>query len=72
MNPETWTPEEIRLAGLEALRRALGPVGMVRFLQQFDTGSGDYSTERHEWLDSWTLEEIFAALEERRRRAGNP
>ncbi len=35
--------EKIRLAGLEALRQALGPVGMVRFMQQSDVGSGDYT-----------------------------
>ena len=23
---------------------------MIRFLQQFETGKGDYSTERHQWL----------------------
>jgi hypothetical protein len=28
-------------AGLETLAQALGSVGMVRFLQQFDTGSDD-------------------------------
>jgi hypothetical protein len=31
------TGEQIRLAGLEALLRELGPVGMIRFLQQFET-----------------------------------
>jgi len=40
------TLEQIRLTGLEALARDLGPVGMVRLLQQFETGWGDYSVER--------------------------
>jgi hypothetical protein len=43
--------EQIRLVGLEALAQRLGPVGMIRFLQQFETGSGDYSMDRHNWLD---------------------
>ena len=30
------TPAESRRAGIDALVRALGPVGMARFLQQFD------------------------------------
>ena len=46
----TMTLEEIRRQGVEALARDLGPVGMVRFLQQYETGTGDYSTERHQWL----------------------
>jgi len=46
------TLEQIRLTGLEVLVRELGPVGMVRFLQQFETGQGNYSVERHRWLDT--------------------
>ena len=51
MNSRTMTLEQIRQSGLEALMRQLGPVGMVRFLQQFERGQGDYSVERHTWLD---------------------
>lgn len=50
MNAMTMTLDEIRQQGVEALARDLGPVGMVRFLQQYETGTGDYSTERHQWL----------------------
>ncbi len=32
------TLDEIRQAGVDALLRALGPVGMVRFLQQYTRG----------------------------------
>ncbi len=52
MPDKPLTLDEIRKAGLEALSRELGPVGMVRFLQQFETGSGDYSTERSQWLEN--------------------
>ncbi len=34
--------EQIRAAGLKALQRELGVVGMVRFFQQFEPGNGDY------------------------------
>ena len=44
------TPETLRLAGLDALRRDLGAAGMVRFLQQFEMGSGDYALDRWQWL----------------------
>ena len=39
MDVRTMTLEQIRLVGLEALTRELGPAGMVRFLQQFETGN---------------------------------
>lgn len=46
------TPEEIRKVGLEALVRDLGPAGMLRFIQQFESGKGDYTAERANWLPS--------------------
>ncbi len=50
MNAATMTQEEIRQQGIAALAQQLGPVGMIRFLQQFESGHGDYSVERHQWL----------------------
>jgi hypothetical protein len=46
------TPEALRQAGLDALRRDLGAAGMARFLQQFEMGSGDYTAERWLWLQA--------------------
>jgi len=48
-------PAEIRRRGIEALAKALGPVGLVRFLQQFELGSGDYTRDREEWLKGLTV-----------------
>jgi hypothetical protein len=52
------TLDEVRQEGLEALRERLGRADMLRFLQQFETGSGDYARERHEWVDKLTLDDI--------------
>jgi hypothetical protein len=52
------TLEQIRIEGFEALVKNLGPVDAVRFMQQFTTGYGDYSKERHEWLDNKSFEEL--------------
>ena len=52
------TLEKIRRDGLAALRERLGVVGMVRFLQQFDHGHGDYAKERHKWVDSISMDDI--------------
>ena len=58
------TLDEIRRQGMKALVRELGPVGAIRFLQQYETGSGNYSEERHGWLgnpDLTTLVERIRA-----------
>jgi hypothetical protein len=48
MNTQTMTPQQIRAAGLDALSRKLGVAGMIRFMQQFEMGHGDYSKDRHQ------------------------
>jgi hypothetical protein len=55
------TADQIRRKGLAALRRDLGKAGMIRFLQQFTSGSGDYARERRVWVDQASLDEIRAA-----------
>jgi hypothetical protein len=67
MNVQTMTPEQIRAEGLEALRQRLGVVGMVRFLQQFETGRGDYTSERQAWVDQVDAETLFQQIEQERR-----
>jgi hypothetical protein len=48
----------IRKLGIEALNEKLGPLGMIEFMRQFDSGYGDYTKERHNWLDGLTIEAI--------------
>ena len=45
MNPPAMTLAQIREQGLAVLRKHLGIVGMVRFLQQAEMGSGNYIEE---------------------------
>jgi hypothetical protein len=54
----TMALSEIRRAGIEALFRELGPVGAIRFLQQYETGSGNYSEDRQQWLGNPSIGEI--------------
>jgi len=56
-------PVVLRKAGLDVLAKELGPLGMVLFLRQFDTGYGDYTLERDELLKDITLEDIEHELE---------
>lgn len=46
LNVNLNNPVEIRTIGMQALQEVLGPVGMVRFMQQFDLGYGNYTKER--------------------------
>ena len=66
------TPEQVRQAGLEALCERLGRADMIRFLQQFDSGEGDYARDRQKWVDETTLEDIrkLANRKSKRRRGG--
>jgi len=63
--------EAIRKKGLQALQRELGRAGMICFLQQFETGTGDYARERHAWVDTTSLEEL-RQLDAARRRKKKP
>jgi len=60
------TLEQIRKAGMEALIRELGPVGMIRFLQQFDMGSGDYTKERHKIFEGMNVDAIVEKIKQQR------
>lgn len=59
MNASTLTQEEVRVRGMDALKKELGIVGTLRFLQQFDRGKGDYTKERHRILDGLSLNDIL-------------
>ncbi len=52
------TLDEVRRDGLKALEERLGRADMIRFLQQFETGNGDYARQRHDWVDQTTLKDI--------------
>jgi hypothetical protein len=67
MNIQTASLSTIRKLGIEALAKALGPIGMVRFLQQFEAGVGDYTKERGEWLKELDTEAIVKEIKGRRK-----
>ena len=57
------TLDEVRQEGLAALEERLGRADMIRFLQQFETGRGDYASERHAWVDGSTLNDVVRKAE---------
>jgi hypothetical protein len=68
MDIQTLNPVLIRKLGLKALAKNLGPIGMVRFLQQFEGGVGDYTTEREQWLKDIAARSVIKEIKEARRK----
>ena len=57
---------ELYHAGVEALIERLGPADAYRFLHLFHAGHGDYTKERHQWLDKLTMDDIVRGIEQSR------
>ena len=57
---------ELRKQGYQALVDSLGVVGMLRFLQQLEVGYGDYTAERHQWLDELTLADFQSYVKQKK------
>ena len=58
MTTETLSLYEIRTIGFEALLRELGPAGAIRFIQQYESGRGDYTRSRRKILPKKSVREI--------------
>jgi hypothetical protein len=56
---EEMTDEQFERHTLGLLQKELGPYGMARFLRTSRSGSGDYTRDRHKWLDGLTMDEIL-------------
>ena len=67
MKVDTLNPAELRAAGYKALAAALGPLGMARFLLQFENGRGDYTRERREWLRDKSVSTVAARIRARKK-----
>jgi len=53
---------ELKKQGYKALVENLGVAGMIRFLQQFDVGEGDYTQDRDQVLDYLKMEDFEAYI----------
>ncbi len=62
------TGEQIRNRGLAALRKELGRAGLVRFLQHFEAGTGDYTKQRATLLDSISIESLRVRVRRKTKR----
>ena len=67
MKTEMLNPAELRAAGYKALAAALGPLGMARFLLQFEQGNGDYTLERREHMRDKSVSTVAARIRARKK-----
>ena len=67
MTTETLTLYEIRTIGFEALLRELGPAGAIRFIQQYESGQGDYTRNRKKLLLKKSVRAIGKQIMKQRR-----
>lgn len=56
------TQQEIIKQGYQVLINSLGVVDAIRFIQYFTPGQGDYTQERHQFLDQTSLDEILLTM----------
>jgi hypothetical protein len=63
------TLSEIRTIGFEALLRELGPAGTIRFIQQYETGRGDYTRNRRKWLPKKSVRELGNQIVKERKKS---
>lgn len=66
------SPAEVQREGFRALLDRLGPADTIRFIQFYDNGHGDYTKERHQWLDGLTVDDIVRGIEARRAQGDQP
>jgi hypothetical protein len=58
MTAKNLTLFEIRTMGFDALIRELGTAGAIRFVQQYESGHGDYTRNRKKLLPKKSVREI--------------
>ena len=67
MNAEIKPMPLVNENATNILIREMGVVDTVRFFNQFSIGRGNYTEERRKMVDSMTLEDVFAGIEEMRK-----
>jgi hypothetical protein len=58
------TQNEIIKQGYDALINSLGVADTIRFIQYFNPGKGDYTKDRHQWLDEKTLDSVLVEMQQ--------
>ncbi|MDJ0582515.1 hypothetical protein [Crocosphaera sp.] len=56
------TQSEVIKKGYQALIDSLGVVDTLCFIQYLKSGEGDYTKERHQWLENQSVDDIFKEI----------
>jgi len=62
---EQMTDEQFERHALDIFRRELGVYGLARFLRVYRAGTGDYTRDRHQWLQGISVEDLTREFEDR-------
>ena len=65
MTTELKTNIEITTVAIRLLCREIGPANTARFINQFTTGSGDYTRDREMILGNRSVSDIVAEIKNR-------
>ena len=57
--------EVIKQKSLKAIKEAVGPVGLIKFIQMYSNGEGDYTAERREKIKNINRKDFHEFLRER-------
>lgn len=67
MNVHIQTISALNYRATSALIRELGSVNTIRFLNQFRTGSGDYTVEREQLFEGMSVKDIINEIKAQRK-----
>ena len=57
------TDYEIQQTAFDVLHKQLGISNLIRFMQQYDKGYGNYAVDRDQWQKNYTVDSLFAEIE---------
>jgi hypothetical protein len=55
----------IRQKAIKAVKETVGPVGLIKFIQMYSNGEGDYTTERRTKIEKLDRADFHEFLKER-------
>lgn len=56
------TDQEIQQLGIEVLHKGLAVSDFIRFMQQFNKGSGNYVEDRQEWQKQYSVNQLLEVI----------
>ena len=66
MNARIQPLDKLNDQAFQLLMKELGVANTARFIQQFTTGTGNYTEERKELFKDWTLDDVLSEVKRRR------